>query len=168
MISLGRLSDRNYGCRQRPRYLIFSQFSIGPILLPKCVCLRGSASDPTGGLPAPPAGKRWVSPLQRAPQNCGPQGPETPRSATVYTYVSPIHMSHLYVYVSSIHLCIIYTTKGDACVCVFAKLDQFLPVRSQLDSNQHVHSVRIATFQSANLDRFFLRSIVLCFFTKTK
>ena len=84
MISLGRLSDRNYGCRQRPRYLIFSQFSIGPILLPKCVCLRGSASDPTGGLPAPPAGKRWVSPLQRAPQNCGPQGPETPRSATVW------------------------------------------------------------------------------------
>ena len=53
-----------------------------------------------------------------------------------------------------------YTTKGDArararvrvrvCVCVFAKLDQFLPVRSQFDSNQHVHSVRIATFQSAN------------------
>ena len=82
MISLGRLSNRNYGCRQRPIYLIFSQFSIGPILLPKCVCLRGSASDPTGGLPAPPAGKRWVSPLQRAPQNCGPQGPETPQSAT--------------------------------------------------------------------------------------
>ena len=26
--------------------------------------------------------KRWVTPLQRAPQNCGPQGPETPRSAT--------------------------------------------------------------------------------------
>ena len=48
MISLGRLSDRNYGCRQRPRYLIFSQFSIGPILLPKCVCLRGSASESLG------------------------------------------------------------------------------------------------------------------------
>ena len=44
----------------------------------------------------------------------------------------------------------LYTTKGDACVCVFAKLDQFLPVRSQFDSNQHVNSVRIATFQSAN------------------
>ena len=57
-----RLLDRNYGCRQRPRYLIFSQFSIGPILLPKSVCVRGPASDPTGGLPAPPAGKRWVSP----------------------------------------------------------------------------------------------------------
>ena len=36
------------------------------------------------------------------------------------------------------------------CVCVFAKLDQFLPVRSQFDSNQHVNSVRIATFQCAN------------------
>ena len=35
------------------------------------------------------------------------------------------------------------------CVCVFAKLDQFLSVRSQLYSNQHVNSVRIATFQSA-------------------
>ena len=55
------------------------------ILLPKCVCLRGFASDPTWGLPAPPAGKRWVSPLQRAPQNCGPQGPETPRSATAWS-----------------------------------------------------------------------------------
>ena len=53
MIFHGRLSDRNYGCRQRPRYLIFSQFSIGPILLPKCVCLRGSASDPTGGFRRP-------------------------------------------------------------------------------------------------------------------
>ena len=82
MIFHGRLSDRNYVCRQRPRYLIFSQFSIRPILLPKCVCLRGSASDPTGGLLAPPAGKRWVSPLQRAPQNCGPHGPENPQSAT--------------------------------------------------------------------------------------
>ena len=53
MIFHGRLSDRNYGCRQRPRYLIFSQFSIGPILLPKCVCLRGSALDPTGGFQRP-------------------------------------------------------------------------------------------------------------------
>ena len=31
-----------------------------------------------------------------------------------------------------------------------AKVDQFLPVRYQFDSNQHVNSVRIATFQSAN------------------
>ena len=35
-------------------------------------------------------------------------------------------------------------------MCVFAKLDQFLPVRSQFDSNQHVNSVRVATFQSDN------------------
>ena len=45
---------------------------------------------------------------------------------------------------------LIYTTKGDACVCVFAKLDQFLPVRPQFDSNQHVNSVRTPSFQSAN------------------
>ena len=49
---------------------------------------------------------------------------------------------------------VISTTNLDACVCVCvcvcAKLDQFLPVRSQFDSNQHVNSVRIATFQPAN------------------
>ena len=44
----------------------------------------------------------------------------------------------------------ISTTNLDACVCLCAKFDQFLPVRSQFDSNQHVNSVRIATFQSAN------------------
>ena len=44
----------------------------------------------------------------------------------------------------------ISTTNLAACVCVCAKFDQFLPVRSQFDSNQHVNSVRIATFQSAN------------------
>ena len=33
---------------------------------------------------------------------------------------------------------------------VDAKLDQFLPVRSQSASNQHINSVRTATFQSAN------------------
>ena len=39
---------------------------------------------------------------------------------------------------------------GNGDVCVYATFDQFLPVRSQFDSNQHVNSVRIATFQSAN------------------
>ena len=33
---------------------------------------------------------------------------------------------------------------------VDAKLDQFLPVRSQSASDQHINYVRIATFQSAN------------------
>ena len=44
-----RLSDRNYGCRLRPKYLIFSQFSIIIIklLLPKCFA--------SGALPGP----RW-------------------------------------------------------------------------------------------------------------
>ena len=54
------------------------------MLLPKCVCLRGSARTPPGASSAPPAGKHWFSILLRAPQNCWPQGPETPRSATVY------------------------------------------------------------------------------------
>ena len=49
----------------------------------------------------------------------------------------------------------ISTTNLAACVCVCAKFDQFLPVRSQFDSNQHVI-----------LDRFFLRSIVLFFFLR--
>ena len=59
------------------------------ILLPKCVCLRGSASDPTGGFPAPPASKRWVSPLQRAPQNCGPQ-PRAPRPQDPPLHTDPL------------------------------------------------------------------------------
>ena len=55
------------------------------------------------------------------------------------------------------------------CVCVFAKLDQFLPVRSQFDSNQHVNSVRIATFQCANFGPLlFAFYCPLLFFTKTK
>ena len=60
-----------------------------------------------------------------------------------HIYGPQIVMYYLYAYYT-------VTTKGDACVCVFAKLDQFLPVRSQFDSNQHVNSVRIATFQCAN------------------
>ena len=48
------------------------------------------------------------------------------------------------------HHIAISTTNLGTCVCVCAKFDQFLPVRSQFDSNQHVNSVRTATFQSAN------------------
>ena len=50
-------------------------------------------------------------------------------------------------------------------MCVFAKLDQFLPVRSHFDTKRPVNFFHIATFPSLPLDRF-LRSIVLCFFTK--
>ena len=46
-----RLSDRNNGCRRRPRYLIFSQFSF--IIVAKMRCLRGSARTPPGGLQRP-------------------------------------------------------------------------------------------------------------------
>ena len=44
----------------------------------------------------------------------------------------------------------IVTTKIDASVCLCAKFDQFLPVRSHFDTKRPVNSVRIATFQCAN------------------
>ena len=53
------------------------------------------------------------------------------------------------------------------CVCgFFAKLDQFLPVRSHFDAKRPVNVFHIATFPSPTFDRF-LRSIVLCFLRKT-
>ena len=57
---------------------------------------------------------------------------------------------------------------------MFAKFDQFLSVRSHFDTKRPVNFFHIATFPSPTfgplfafqpLDRF-LRSIVLCFFTK--
>ena len=69
---LRRLSYRNYGCRRRPRYLIFSQFSI-------CCCQNafafGALPGPRRGASSAQAGKRWVSPLQRATQIAGPWAP---------------------------------------------------------------------------------------------
>ena len=56
---------------------------------------------------------------------------------------------------------VIYTTKGDVCVCVFAKLDQFLPVRSHFDTKRPVNFFHIATFQSATFGRP-LFAFVLC------
>ncbi len=50
--------------------------------LPSGLCAgprRGACSAPR-----PPAGKRSVTPLQRAPHNYGPQGLETTRSTTVW------------------------------------------------------------------------------------
>ena len=44
----------------------------------------------------------------------------------------------------------ILTTKIDASVCLCAKFDQFLPVRSHFDTKRPVNYVRIATFQCAN------------------
>ena len=44
--------------------------------LPKCVCLRGSAPDPAGGLTAPPAGKGWVEGQSRIFIKC----PAVPRN----------------------------------------------------------------------------------------
>ena len=52
--------------------------------------------------------------------------------------------------------------------CVCAKFDQFLPVRSQFDSNQQVNSVRIATFQSANFGPLLFAFYCPLFFYETK
>ena len=59
----------------------------------------------------------------------------------------------------------ISTTNLDACVCVcvFAKFDKFLPVRSHFDTKRPVNFFHTATFHPLPLDRF-LRSIVLCLF----
>ena len=47
------------------------------------------------------------------------------------------------------------------CVCVFAKFDQFLPVRSHFDTKGPVNFFHVATFQSATFGRP-LFAFVLC------
>ena len=47
------------------------------------------------------------------------------------------------------------------CVCVFAKFDQFLPVRSHFDTKRPVNFFHVATFQSATFGRP-LFAFVLC------
>ena len=46
-------------------------------------------------------------------------------------------------------------------VCVFAKFDQFLPVRSHFDTKRPVNLFQVATFQSATFGRP-LFAFVLC------
>ena len=66
----------------------------------------------------------------------------------LHTDDAMLHDPHFnYVYVGLHHY--ITTTKGDASVCLCAKFDQFLPVRSHFDTKRPVNSVRIATFQCA-------------------
>ena len=70
----GRLSDRNYWCRRRPRYLIFSQFSI-------YCCQNAFAS---GALPrTPPGGFQLPQLANVGSHHCrGPHriaGPRAPR-----------------------------------------------------------------------------------------
>ena len=38
-------------------------------------------------------------------------------------------------------------------VCLYAKFDQFLPVRSHFDTKRPIHFFHIATFQSATFGR---------------
>ena len=60
---------------------------------------------------------------------------------------------------------IIYTTKGDASVCLCAKFDQFLPVRSHFDTKHPVNFFHIATFPSPTFGPLFAFHCPL-FFTK--
>ena len=53
------------------------------------------------------------------------------------------------------------------CVCVFAKLDQFLPVRSHFDTKRPVIFFNIATFPSPTFGPLFAFHCPL-FFTKNK
>ena len=52
-------------------------------------------------------------------------------------------------------------------VCVFAKFDQFLPVRSHFDTKRPVNLFHVATFQSATFGRP-LFAFVLCVFYDKK
>ena len=60
---------------------------------------------------------------------------------------------------------LIYTTIGDACVCVCAQFDQFLPVRSHFDTKRPVNFFHIATFPSPTFGPLFAFHCPL-FFTK--
>ena len=60
---------------------------------------------------------------------------------------------------------IIYTTIGDACVCVCAKFDQFLPVCPHFDTKRPVNFFHIATFPSPTFGPLFAFHCPL-FFTK--
>ena len=57
-------------------------------------------------------------------------------------------------------------TKGDACVCVCAKLDQFLPVRSHFDTKRPVNCFHIATFPSPTFGPLFAFHCPLFFYEK--
>ena len=92
------------------------------ILLQKCFASGALLRTPLGGgitAPQTPGGKRWVTPLQRPPQNCGPQGPETPRSATA---------SHVYV----------YTRKQTSSILYRAKLDVYIAYDKLVNRNSSI------------------------------
>ncbi len=63
-----------------------------------------------------------------------------------------------YMYIFDLFGCI-YTTTGDARVCVFAKFDQFLSVRSHFDTKRPENFFLIQLSHPLPLDRI-LRSIM--------
>ena len=77
----------------------------------------------------------------------------------LYVYGGSIYYTNLKVY----RVGPISTTNLDA--CVFAKFDQFLPVRSHFDAKRPVNFFHIATFPSPNFGPLFAFHCPL-FFTK--
>ena len=80
-------------------------------------------------------------------------------------YNISVHIQAIFIILLSGHISILLRLPRVS-VCLCAKFDQFLPVRSHFDTKHPVHFFHIATFPSPTLDRF-LRSIVLCFLRKT-
>ena len=77
-----------------------------------------------------------------------PRGGIFPLDIQIYLYQNI--SAHSVTEIKIHHLAIIYTTKIDASVCLCAKFNQFLPVRSHFDTKRPVNSVRTATFHCAN------------------
>ena len=88
MIFHGRLSDPNYRCRRRPRYLIFSQFSIYYIVakmrLPPGPCL-----GPHLGASSSPSWQTLGLTIAEGPTELRDPGPRDP---TIRHCIDPIYL----------------------------------------------------------------------------
>ena len=79
--------------------------------------------------------------------------------------IDPKYLNVVTVFSLSSPGCNISTTNLAACVCVCAKFDQFLPVRSHFDTKRPVNFFHIATFPSPTFGPLFAFHCPL-FFTK--
>ena len=76
-------------------------------------------------------------------------------------YHAQLHTTNIFQFTNTF----IVTTIGEACVCVCAKFDQFLPVRPHFDTKRPVNFFHIATFPSPTFGPLFAFHCPL-FFTK--
>ena len=80
------------------------------------------------------------------------------------TYLCNIHV-YVLVYMYT-HFTVKIKSSVLFCVCLFAKLDQFLPVRSHFDTKRPVHFFHIATFPSPTFGPLFAFHCPLFFYEK--